>query len=102
VNAGSDYHVFLTPKGECRGLYISKESATGFEVHELGGGRSNVAFDYRVVALRRGYENVRLEDQTEMVAKTKDSAGLPLAEPFTASALPVVVPTNSASVSPSQ
>ena len=117
VNTGSGYHVFLTPKGECRGLYVSNESGSGFEVHELGGGRSNVAFDYRVVALRRGYENVRLEDQTEMVAKTKDSAGLQVAKPdrrwrpqvspkpFRASALSAtqagMVPTKSTPVSPS-
>jgi hypothetical protein len=109
VNTGSDYHVFLTPEGECRGLYVSNKSGSGFEVHELGGGRSNVAFAYRIVALRRGYENLRLEDQTAMVAKTKDSARLPSAKPaqhwtppvrpkpFTAPAIPVnhadVMPT---------
>jgi len=60
VNTGSDYHVFLTPEGECRGLYVSNKSASGFEVHEVGGGQSNVAFAYRIVALRRGYENLRL------------------------------------------
>jgi hypothetical protein len=81
VDAASDYHVFLTPEGECRGLYVSSKSATGFEVHELGGGQSNVAFAYRIVALRRGYENARLEDETAMVAKTKDSARLPSTKP---------------------
>jgi hypothetical protein len=81
VNTGSDYYVFLTPEGECRGLYVSNKSAGGFEVHELGGGKSNVAFDYRIVALRRGYENVRLEDETEMVAKVKESVLKPSATP---------------------
>ena len=47
VNMASDYHVFLTPEGDCRGLYISHKTAVGFEVHEFGGGQSNVAFDYR-------------------------------------------------------
>lgn len=65
VNASADYHVFLTPVGDCRGLYVNKKSANGFEVHELGGGKSNVAFDYRIVAVRRGFEGVRLEDMTE-------------------------------------
>jgi hypothetical protein len=65
VNRGSDYHVFLTPVGDCRGLYIGQKTVTGFEVRELGGGMSNVAFDYRIVALRRGFEDVRLEDMTE-------------------------------------
>ena len=39
------------------------------EVRELGGGQSSVAFDYRIVALRRGSENVRLADMTERSKK---------------------------------
>jgi hypothetical protein len=112
VNTGSDYHVFLTPKGDCRGLYVDHETAAGFEVHEFGGGQSNVAFDYRIVALRRGYEKLRLEDETAMVAKMKDnmlkSSAKPgerwtpsvRPKPLTASAIPatqaVVVPAQSA------
>jgi hypothetical protein len=65
VNGVSDYHVFLTPEGDCRGLYVSRKTASGFEVRELGGGQSTVAFDYRIVALRRGFESVRLEDVTD-------------------------------------
>jgi hypothetical protein len=65
VNTGVEYHVFLTPKGDCKGLYVSNESATSFEVHELGGGTSSIAFDYRIMAKRVGYESVRLEDVTE-------------------------------------
>ncbi len=64
VNTGVEYHVFLTPNGDCKGLYISNKSATSFEVHELGGGNSSVAFDYRITAKRSGYENVRLADVT--------------------------------------
>jgi hypothetical protein len=69
VNTSSDYHVFLTPKGDCRGLYVSKTTPTGFEVRELGGGQSSVAFDYRIVALRRGFESVRMEDMTKRMAE---------------------------------
>ena len=65
VSASADYHVFLTPAGDCRGLYVSHKTATGFEVRELGGGQANVRFDYRIVALRRGFESVRMEDVTE-------------------------------------
>jgi hypothetical protein len=65
VNGGVEYHVFLTPKGDCRGLYVTNETAEGFEVRELGGGTANVAFDYRIMARRKGYENVRLADNTE-------------------------------------
>jgi hypothetical protein len=65
VNTTIDYHVFLTPTGDCKGLYISQKSANTFEVRELAGGQSNVAFDYRIVAKRAGYESQRLEDVTE-------------------------------------
>lgn len=62
VNTGVEYHVFLTPNGDCQGLYVSQKSATSFEVHELGGGHSSISFDYRIMAKRIGYENVRLAD----------------------------------------
>ena len=62
VNAGASYHIFLTPNGDCKGLYVTEKTATGFQVRELQGGRSNISFDYRIVAKRRGYENVRLAD----------------------------------------
>jgi hypothetical protein len=65
VNTQS-YHVFLTPSGDCKGLYVSQRSAGGFEVRELGGGTSSVDFDYRIVAERRGYENIRMADKTEL------------------------------------
>jgi hypothetical protein len=65
VNAGVEYHVFLTPNGDSKGLYVSRKTATSFEVHEQGGGISSIAFDYRIMAKRKGYENVRLEDLTE-------------------------------------
>jgi hypothetical protein len=69
VNMGVEYHVFLTANGDCKGLYVSQKSATSFEGHELGGGGSSVAFDYRIMAKRSGYENVRLADVTEQYQK---------------------------------
>ncbi len=64
VNTKVEYHVFLTPKGDCKGLYVSNEGPGSFEVHELGGGISNVKFDYRIVALRKNFENIRLADHS--------------------------------------
>ena len=93
VNASSDYHVFLTPEGDCRGLYVTRKTATGFEVHELGGGQSSVAFYYRIVALRRGFENVRMADITEQMKKA--NAPLPKAGP--GFALPARPPAPNAS-----
>lgn len=68
INGGLEYHVFLTPKGDCKGLYVTNETADGFEVRELGGGTASVAFDYRIMARRKGYESVRLADNTERFA----------------------------------
>jgi hypothetical protein len=62
VNTGMDYHVFLTPKGDCKGLYVANETAGSFEVHELGGGNSSIGFDYRIVAKRKGFENIRMAE----------------------------------------
>ena len=59
VNVAVPYKVFLTPGGNCMGLYISRKTANGFEVRELRGGRSNISFDYRIMAIRMRYENVR-------------------------------------------
>ena len=72
VNTAIDYHVFLTPRGECEGLYVTNLSASGFEVREVHHGSSNVAFDYRIVAKRAGYENQRLEDVTARYQKMRE------------------------------
>jgi len=61
VNTKQPYHVFLTPNGDCHGLYVSQKDRNSFEVRELNGGQSNVTFDYRISALRNGYESLRLE-----------------------------------------
>ncbi|HXJ96528.1 MAG TPA: hypothetical protein VMT20_27125 [Terriglobia bacterium] len=62
VDTASDYHVFLTPRGDCHGLYVASTTPGGFQVRELGGGSASIAFDYRIVAKRRGFETVRLEE----------------------------------------
>jgi hypothetical protein len=69
VNTGVEYHVFLTPDGDCKGLYVSAKTASGFEVRELGGGASTITFEYRIMAKRVGYENVRLANVTEGVKR---------------------------------
>jgi hypothetical protein len=47
-----EYHVFLTPLGDCNGLYVAAKTAVSFEVRELDGGESSISFDYRIVAHR--------------------------------------------------
>jgi len=87
VNTDLDYHVFLTPNGDSRGLYVSAKTGASFEVHEQGGGISNISFDYRIVARRKGYENIRLADMTE--ADSQKHA--PLESPAPAKRPPVVM-----------
>jgi len=61
VNTGQEYHVFLTPHADCKGLYVGEMKPGSFVVRELQGGQSDVSFSYRIVAKRRGYENLRME-----------------------------------------
>ena len=75
VNTGADYHVFLTPNGECKGLYVTQKTEESFVVRELGGGTSNIAFDYRIMAVRKGYENIRLADKTKQFQKPPSQFG---------------------------
>jgi hypothetical protein len=65
INTGVEYHVFLTPDGDCKGLYVAEKSATSFVVKELGGGTSSIAFDYRIMAKRKSFETLRLADVTK-------------------------------------
>jgi len=67
VNTSVDYHVFLTPNGESKGLYVSQKGPSTFEVRESGGGTSSISFDYRIVAHRKGQEGVRMADMTDQM-----------------------------------
>jgi len=58
---GAKYLVFLTPRGDCKGLYAAKQSPDCFEVRELAGGTSNIEFCYRVVAKPLGNEKLRMK-----------------------------------------
>ena len=48
-----DYKVFLTPEGDCRGVYMRRKSTASFEVRELMGGKPAIAFSYRIVGRRK-------------------------------------------------
>ncbi len=60
MERGAQYFVFLTPQGDTHGLYVTDKGPSGFEVRENERGRSNVAFDYRIVARPLGATNDRL------------------------------------------
>src|SRR5215831_12921508 len=96
VNAAVNYHVFLTANGDSNGLYVARKTAAGFEIREHGGGTSNVAFDYRIVARRRGYEAIRMLQVPErknleaLHLHLKMASSLPKAEPV--KVIPPIVP----------
>ena len=60
IDTTRDYLVFVTPEGDCNGLYIAGKSRAGFEVRELRGGHSSLAFEYRIVARPYGVNAARL------------------------------------------
>ncbi|MFQ5594631.1 MAG: hypothetical protein ACE5HA_10835 [Anaerolineae bacterium] len=67
VNLEVGYHVFLTPVGGWAPLYVVNQTPTSFEVRDASG-KASITFDYRIVARRRGYENVRME-RVELAAE---------------------------------
>ena len=60
INRTAGYLVTVTPEGDCRGLYVALRSRAGFIVRELQGGRSSIAFSYRIVAKPFGDSSARL------------------------------------------
>jgi hypothetical protein len=68
VNLSSDYHVYLTAL--CQEpvlLFVTAKTQTGFSVKGVNpdGEPSACGFDYRIVAKRLGYEDVRLARDTD-------------------------------------
>jgi hypothetical protein len=44
--------VFIQLEGDCKGVYVTNKTATGFDVVELDSGVSNTSFSYQVIANR--------------------------------------------------
>jgi hypothetical protein len=47
--------VIVQLEGDCKGVYVTNKTATGFDVVELNGGTSNVEFTYQIVANSKDY-----------------------------------------------
>ena len=60
IDTRSEYHVFLTPNGDTRGLYVTQKSPASFVVREAQGGRGSLTFDYRIVASPLGHAGDRM------------------------------------------
>ncbi len=62
ISPSTPFFVQLTPGGDCKGLFVSRTSDTGFSVRESDGGRASAPFYWRVEAFRRGLEGVSYVD----------------------------------------
>jgi hypothetical protein len=71
-----DYSVFVTPEGDCKGLFVTNKRPRSFDVQELGGGTSGVPFRWRLVAKRKDVEEKaqRLRRMTEREVKGPDKS----------------------------
>jgi hypothetical protein len=67
----AEYAVFLTPEGECSGLYVSKKEFYGFEVKELKDGKSDIRFSWQVKAVRIGDEETPVLEEPTPQEKDK-------------------------------
>jgi hypothetical protein len=98
--AGGDYMVFTHPEGDTRGLFISRKSASGFEVRECQGGTSNIPFTYRIVTRRKDIPGMRFARVVDSVgptlAATRAALGVgdrsPNLPPFVQPVSPPVLP----------
>lgn len=52
VDASHPLKVFVQLEGDCKGVYVTNKTATGFDVVELQGGTSNTQFSWTIVANR--------------------------------------------------
>jgi hypothetical protein len=60
VDQRSNYSVSITPEGNSNGLFVTQKTLNGFAVRENNGGRSTLAFEYRIVAKPFGSTAKRL------------------------------------------
>jgi hypothetical protein len=92
-----EYHIFLTPQGDSKGLYVGHIDAAGFTVREQQAGRSSLPFSYRVVARRRDVLAPRLEkvmlDSAVLSPPTPARIPAAAAPPAPAQPAPPLVPT---------
>jgi hypothetical protein len=68
INVSQDHplKVYITPEGDCNGVYVTNKSQNGFDVIELQGGRSNVSFAWQIVATRANEEYMLKDGSKEI------------------------------------
>ncbi len=60
IDAAHPLKAFIQLEGDCKGVYVTNKTSTGFDVVELQGGESYVPFTYRVVCKRKYFEDQRM------------------------------------------
>ncbi len=58
--------VYITPEGDCNGVYVTNKSANGFDVVELRNGASNVPFSWQIVATRANEVFIAADGTTDI------------------------------------
>jgi len=79
---GAVYQVFLTPDGDSHGLYVAQKTPSAFTVRESQGGRSSLAFDYRIVAKQYGHSAERASLAASTLSFGEPQARLPAFQPL--------------------
>jgi len=62
VNTKHPLRVFIQLEGDCKGVYVSNKTQSGFEVIELDGGNSNASFTWTVYGNRIDETNSKFQD----------------------------------------
>ncbi len=66
VSESHPLKVYITPEGDCNGVYVTNKSANGFDVIELQGGTSDISFSWQIVATRANEEYVLKDGSREV------------------------------------
>ncbi len=69
VNEKHPLRVYVQLEGDCKGVYVTNKTQTGFDVIELNGGNSNIEFSWFVNANRADYVN---PVTNELISKSED------------------------------
>lgn len=68
INDNHPLRVFVQLEGDCKGVYVTNKTSTGFDVIELDGGKSNVSFQWNIVANRAD----DFDDNGNLISKYAD------------------------------
>jgi len=77
----NEYHVFLTPEGDSRGLYVGRKTRQGFEVREQGGGHVKVQLSRGGTAQGRRRGAIREGHDARATTRTRTPQDRPTSDP---------------------